>query len=266
MRSIAAITNHPQRNAEKLYNLYLYEIMGQSNVGAAASANIESDLTGAQTGVQIFSILTNAWETLDCTVNSSCIEDNVVNDRYGVEMRLGKLLKAYYNHDIDFVKYGADGTALAQLGTNDWSNLTVGESYTKSNTKHGLAIAGLTDKRPPRCFIWIQGEADAGTDPMTAAYLANLRSFIDAKRAAYGFYMPFIIVRLSDTQTFLDATRLNSMQASQTTASGDANNYLINTNSITVGADLIHYRGPADGDGIEALAQAVFNVIITIPY
>lgn len=265
MRSIAAIANTKQRDSRKLYNLYLYEISGQSNVGAGVVASIEADLVGPQTGVRIFSTLTSAWETLNASVNSGCIEDNV-DIRYGVEMRLGKLLKDYYNHDIDFIKYGADGTALAQLGSNDWSQLSVGESYTRSNTNHNLAIAGLTDKRPPRCFIWIQGEADAGTDVMTAAYLVNLRNFITAKRAVYGYYMPFVIVRLGSLQTWADPTRKATIRASQTTVGGEDNNYLVDADGVIVGADNVHYRATNDGGGIDALAQRIFDVIITIPY
>lgn len=244
------------------YNPNLYESSGQSNDSGGASADLAVELQGPQTGRHIYSILTNNWETLDASVNSTCLEDVIVNDRCGPEMRLMKLLYDHYEADQYLIKYARDGTELALTGNVDWNSGSSNEVYTRSNTNHTAALTELGNAKPPRAFIWIQGEADGGNTTWANAYETNLRAFILAKRNAYGYAaMPFIIVRLSDNQTAIDPTRLNTIQAAQTTVAAEANNYLINTNDLAVRVDGFHYAMPE----IEILAQRIFDVMITLP-
>lgn len=260
---VANTKNRGSQAVPLAYNPNLYEINGQSNVSAVSEDDLPIAYQGDQTGLHIFSTLTSQWETLNAHVNDACLEDFVPTDpnRCGPDMWFLNMLQDYYEADQYLIKYGRDGTALAQSGNVDWSSTAVGEVYTRSNTNHNLAMSGLVNTRPPKAYIWIQGEADCSLDAWANAYATNLRAFIVAKRAFYSApNMKFIVVRLGDLQYGLDPTRMATVRAAQTTVGAETNNYLVSADGL-VTRDGFHYSGPE----VEILAQRIFDVIITIP-
>lgn len=258
----------PGSNADSedapVYNPDLIEIEGQSNgAGSAPIADLPADLTGPMHGVNVYNHNTQRWETLEPNVNNRGTTGlsgkgavDGLTGEFGIECRLMKLIRAFRGRDQYLIKYCISNTPLAQAGSyTDWSPRATKELFARTNENVRKAIQGLADKRPPRLIIWFQGENDANNRAMAAAYQTNLEAFIAGKRAAYGYDIPFIIIRLGDNQRKLSSSA--DVIAAQNAVGAQRNNYLVSADGCPTRDD-IHYNA----DGIEEIAQRVYKVLI----
>lgn len=244
------------------FNPNLIEIEGQSNAaGAAPLADLPAELIGTMSEVMIFETTRQRWEALNPGVNSRGDVNNQTAF-YGIEARLMYLLRTLRGRSQYVVKWAVGGTKLAtQSGAfNDWNPSNVDEMYSRSNRNLYCAQHGIGDHRPPRFIIWIQGEADCNTTD-APNYQANLTAFISAKRTAYGYTIPFIIVRLGNLQTAIgDAPSIANVRAAQAAVVAAVTAcYLVDADTCAVDVDNIHYNAA----GIETLAQRVYTCITT---
>lgn len=248
-----------------LWNPNLIAIGGQSNIGAVPIADCPGDLVGALTGVKIYNINSDAWETYNVATNSTCLDNIGTNPYYGFEGRLGKLLYDYYLEEQFIIKWGRGGTGLFESGIeDDWSPASVGELFDLSAANYVAAKASIPggDTRYPKVYIWVQGENDAGNATKTTAYQTNLTNWATALRTEYGAAdMHIIIVRLGNLQTAIDSGRLATMRSAQATVGALTKNHLCDADGLATSAvDHIHYIAASH----ETLAQRLFDIIITI--
>lgn len=250
-----------------IYNPNLTEIDGQSNaVGSADNSTLQSDLAGAMAGSHIFNRTSNTWEVMTPAVNSRGTDglngtgqaDNNFGG-FGIESRLMKLLIAARGVDQYMFKFCVGNTPMFPTGaTRDWNTASIGELFTQGNTSFNLARLKIADSRPPRVYIWIQGENDANVTN-ASSYESYLTGYIRGKRAAYQWLqMPIIIVRMGDLQTTYNATYRNIIrQAQQNVDAADANVYLVDADALAT-YDGTHYNAAS----IDTLAQRVYALML----
>lgn len=268
---------------------YTYELAGQSNAaGLGLRASLPGDLNGAISNAYIYNNASSAFEQLNADYSygggnygnngggppSDHVGGGPYYNHFGIEMRLMKLLATHYGARQNLIKYAVGGTALYYSpGTTDigWSpeypttlsspvsgtNLNKYSLFHGNTLIHNNAYTALGGSPILKAYIWIQGENDAETDAASAAYQTNLEAFISAKRTAYSqSTLPFIIVRMSDNQTY-NGTYKGRVQTAQTNVGGQSYNSVINTNDLAV-SDGAHYTEVSS----DSIANRVFRAII----
>ena len=182
----------------------------------------------------------------------------VGNNEFGPELSFGQTIsQGQPGRNFGIIKYAVDGTSL---GTH-WDPKT-GTTYSTfrdtvtagitamQNAGHNVEIVGM---------LWTQGEADAKSRT-TAQYQADLIEFIADVRTRYGTNLPFFISRLSSRQTAINATGLAAVRAAQeNVANADPNAYLIDTDTLTLFGDNLHFNV----NGLVSLGQAFGNSFVT---
>lgn len=202
-------------------------IHGQSNAaGNVLSTLIDESLKPKQLNCNILNLENKKSETLKVGINSygtpleyfdQFKSNGSMGLRYGIEIELSKLLKEHYNSEINIFKYTWPGSGLNILGQGgNWAfgsgNLMPKVAANYSIYKDKLKVVNNED-----FLIWIQGEANIGGE---VAYKTNIKSWIDSYRATLGFNIPFIVVSLSNNQTYLNATQLTNFKTMQNTLGG----------------------------------------------
>lgn len=248
-------------NAQKsLFNSFFAETntlvgtAGQSNdVGIAALSGLQAGLSGSKVNQKAF----NGTAFVNLEAGISNLSQGGGNDAtFGVEMRLMDLLEKYYGGTQYFSKYAVGGTSLAGDWPPSYSSPT---SLYNASTTQELA-AKVACGLPFKAYVWIQGEADAGSSNANN-YQTNLTGFINAKRTALGQpNMPFIIVSLSDLQNSTNYPFLSVVKAAQqAVAAAMTNVYYIEQNNVT--SDGSHYTAA----GYDSIAYQIFNVVKSLP-
>ncbi len=255
----------PRQDPGPIYNPVMVEYNGQSNgVGAAPVAEMPAELAGPMTGVKVYNIEKYRWETLQQGINNrgttgtsgSGAADNPTN-QYGTEMRLMYLIKNNYPGTHYLFKYCMSNTDLAQVaGILDWSTTSY-ELLDRTIAVFQTFRLGMGDGRPSRFIIWMQGENDGQNSTKASNYGTNLTSMINYKRSAYGYTIPYIIVRLSQNGQTGVPFRASVNTGMDSVAGSLASVYTINTDSLTT-SDGIHY----DSASIETIAQALYTLIV----
>jgi hypothetical protein len=244
----------------------IIEIEGQSNAGGAAFlTTLQSDLRSGVPGAYVYNYQASAWQGLDTTNNGCYAIDGVYTRQFGTELRLMKLLQAHYSRNMYLVKYTQYNTDLYGNTSPTWSNFVSGSLFAGSNTNYSNAMAALTSFAPAvtqrlKAIVWIQGVNDANATT-ASTYQAALTSFIAAKRAAYGYSVPFVIVRMSNAQTAYGSYTAVIQAAQDAVVANVANCYIVNTDGLSTQSDGVHYNAA----GYDALASRIYNVVITIP-
>lgn len=251
------------------HNPDLYVMEGQSNAaGTVATANLPGDIPSPITGCRIFTPTPSAWEDLTPGTNSrGTISTNANGDpeditgSFGTETRLMRELQLLKGRTQYLVKYAMSASPLAITGSAvDWNSGHNGENYQNSNTKFTTALAGLVNKKPPRAYIWIQGENDANAG-FAGSYQTNLQNFIAAKRSFYvSPNMPFIIVQLGAGQTSINSTHRTTVMNAQATVASQPYNQLVSTSGLTT-YDGVHW----DATSTNTLALRIFNALLLVP-
>jgi hypothetical protein len=156
---------------------------------------------------------------------------------------------------LAIIKYTASGTQLGSTGTatNDWSTASTGEFFDKGGTQVANAIAALTAAgyTPTiRMMWWMQGEADASTGPLSAAYATNLAALVAGLRNASLSWKipsaaPIIIGRVSLTAGDVGNSR-NAVRDAQLQVCTDkvgGNQVMMDTDGLAMSG--MHYQNDA---------------------
>lgn len=172
----------------------------------------------------------------------------------GVELTLGRMLFAAGREPF-IGKFALNSASLAGnfLSTADYPT---DPGPPNLFTQLVTYIQGAIDDSGEQLgtLVWIQGESDAGTDYMAAAYEDNLASFINDLRAEFGNFQ-VVVVRLNDgcTETYKDDVRA----AQEAWVTGDANAILINADDLPL-SDGLHY----DEEEIATLGYRIGKAIL----
>lgn len=245
------------RIEDTFYNPDLYVIEGQSNAAGVGKTcpvvKIDS--------VNIFVAKRLTWESFECGVNSRGTTGVGVDNLegfYGVETSLMKSLVQATSRPQYLIKWAMVATPLDKnTKLMDWSPASVSECFARSNAAYTSAIDKLEDKRPPKAYIWIQGESDCEKIQIASNYKSNLEKFIRMKREYYKYpAMPVIIVTLSDSQTRIKPNLKAIVKQAQIEVGSQPNNYLVNTDSLTT-FDGIHYTE----ESLNKLGLAIFEIV-----
>lgn len=244
-----------------VYNPILIEYNGQSNgAGNAQDSSLPAELDGPMSLVQVFNVVTGKWETLEQGVNnrgttglSGTGAADTSPSQYGTELRLMYLVKNNYPGTHYLFKLCVSDTDLAAGANTDWASTSVNELTDRSiSTFQGFRL-GMGDSRPPRVIIWMQGENDANDATKASNYETNLTNLINKKRTAYGYDVPYILVRLSQGgMTMTHRATVNTAMDNVAAALNDV--YTINTDDLST-ADGVHYAAAE----VDTLAIRIFD-------
>lgn len=223
-------------------------IAGQSN---AVSRNDETD--GIPTDLPSNGFVSNAkyWDgdsLENFTLNMNIQGDNVGG--YGIEYRIAKrILDSKKALKVNLLKYALGGSRIGESGA--W-NITDGSLLS------ALILEANQSALSFDYFIWIQGENDSTTSSLANAYETNLTGFINHIEANIDLDK-FIIVKLADFPAYPSGTTpfLNIAQQAQTDVSNNIPRQMVIPPNPSTYRDQIHY----DSDGIDALAQKIYNEV-----
>lgn len=183
---------------------------------------------------------------------------------FGPELSFGKTLAEGLSGDsFGLIKYARSGSSLS----GNWKP-TSGSDYVAFNATvtaglNALALAGHTYEVTG--MLWTQGENDAKNGRTAAQYEADLNGFIADIRGKYGTDLPFFISRLSSGQTEIDDVNPGGLAqirtAQHNVAVGDANAYLIDTDSFGLKNDSLHFNTSGQISLGEAFGQAYISAV-----
>ncbi|RYD40230.1 MAG: hypothetical protein EOP85_14605, partial [Verrucomicrobiaceae bacterium] len=172
--------------------------------------------------------------------------------QFGPEVMLGARLAKFHSDEpqtrVAIIKYANGGTNLHtqwKAGGDATTNGDGTEYVTFQQTVTG-GLAALAAAYPGaeidvEAMVWMQGESDA--DATNAPlYQTRLAAFIADVRATLGVSLPFVIGRLSSSQTNLSAQHLNTIRAAQdSVAATDPLTSIISTDGLGMNADALHF-------------------------
>lgn len=166
-------------------------------------------------------------------------------DGFGPEIKLGRLLADAASTEIAIVKFAVSGSSLAV----NWNPATPGSFYHEMRDDVAGALAALAaagDTGHVAAFFWMQGEADAQTGPASAAYEANLTSFIAQLRADFAnAALPFVFGRINvniDTSCCFSFPFKDAVRTAQANVAGAvARTAMVDTDDLPLIADNLHF-------------------------
>ncbi|MEK7951094.1 LamG-like jellyroll fold domain-containing protein [Luteolibacter soli] len=225
-------------------------IGGQSNAdGRAVVTDLPAAFQSPQNDVDFYYRIEGGAGTLT-TLRPGLSETS----QFGPEILLGSRLADLYANEsgtrVAIIKYANGGTNLYSQWKAGGNATTTGDGpeYVTFQQTVATGRAALAAKYPAATLeldsmVWMQGESDvdAGASA-TSAYQANLTTFIADVRATYDSSLPFIIGRLSSSQTALDATGLATVRVAQNAiAAGDPRTAVISSDGFSMKSDNLHF-------------------------
>lgn len=174
--------------------------------------------------------------------------------QFGPDILLGRRLADLHLSEtgtrVAIIKYANGGTSLATHWKAGGSATTTGDGvdYVTFQQTVTQGLAALAAAYPLatldlQSIVWLQGESDA-VSGLSAAYEANLTTFIADVRATYGASLPFVIARLSSAQTALTTTHLDAVRAAQdAVVAADPRTAIFSTDSFGIKTDNLHFNG-----------------------
>ncbi|NQU25290.1 MAG: PEP-CTERM sorting domain-containing protein, partial [Candidatus Nealsonbacteria bacterium] len=210
------------------YKVFL--LGGQSNiVGRGATSELPPELRIPQPDVLLYE-----GGTLASLAPRS--------SEFGPEVTFGRTVAdAFPDDDYALIKYGTGGSNLHA----EWDPVT-GSHYSTFRTTVTNGLAALQSGGNTTEIVgmlWAQGERDAKDDRTTAQYQDDLTEFIGDVRTRYGTELPFYISRLSILQTNISPAQLAQIRPAQANvAAGDANAYMIDTDTYGMKSDNLHFN------------------------
>lgn len=234
---------------------------GQSNAdGRAVVTDLPLALQSPQTDVDIYyrtEVTAGALTTLRPGLSET--------SQFGPEILVGSRLADIHAHEsgtrVAIIKYANGGTNLHTQWKAGGDATTTGDGpeYLTFQQTVTAGRAALAAKYPMATLeldsmVWMQGESDVDAGAAaTGVYQANLTAFIADLRATYDSSLPFIIGRLSSSQTALDATGLATVRAAQdAVAAADPRTGIISTDGLSMKSDNLHFSAA----GQQALGSA----------
>jgi hypothetical protein len=174
---------------------------------------------------------------------------------------------------VALIKYANGGTNLAThwIPGGDGTVGGDGPEYVIFQQTVASGMAALASAYPGASIaiegmIWLQGESDISFPGGPTAYnnyQTNLTNFIADVRATISADLPFIVIRLSDGQTALDATGLEVVRtAQQTVADADILADWVNTDGFGMKGDNLHF----DAAGQQSIGTAAADrMLLLVP-
>lgn len=211
----------------------VFIVAGQSNVRVTGVDTVPTELQTPDSGVKIWNIQNQAWETYAAGSNSDTADPGL--SIYGPEGEFSRLLRAAApGKEVYLIKYGDGNTDLE----TDWA--PTGGAYTTATGEVVAALAALTNPAV-KGILWLQGENDATDSGMAAAYEANLTAFCSQARTDWSAAgAKFIISQIAKEEpglTFADTVR--AAQVAVALAEGNAVNIFVDGFSQQV--DNLHF-------------------------
>jgi hypothetical protein len=247
----------------------LVKLIGQSNGdGQALKTDLPAGYTSVIPNVSIYTPFTKGFQPLEGGVNSATEGTN----NWGSEMAFMPRLAQALGKRVYLDKYCYGGTQLAVGAGDDWNATSTGELLDKSNANSVAARAALGSHPVPLAIIFDQGESDAN-ETNAAGYKANLKALIAKEREFFGAPVPFLIMQLSTSQTFLPATYLAIVRQAQAEVSQEVVGcILISSEGLGMDTPKLHYTAPAlltrgnrIGDALIAIANGTRTPVTTPP-
>lgn len=228
-------------------NIPFFMVRGQSNAAGRGEVNRLVALTpyvADQLGSKIYYKSTvdttdnGSWRKMILGVNNNEVELEALQNVFGLEGALGKILLDNKNIPLYFSKTAQGGASLAQVvGTyNDWDPSSGATDYYDVATDgYDLpALADLVAEYPNKnikpVLFWLQGETDKDVPASLAAYASNFTAFVTAWRAENALFAtaPLIIAKLHYE---LDANEATINAIFDTYAASNPNVYVIDPGS-----------------------------------
>jgi len=232
---------------------------GQSNTdGRATVASLPANLQAVQTDVDFYQKAAAKAPSL-----TSLRPGLSETSQFGPEITFGRRLADLWSSEsasrVALVKYARGGTNLAVQWKAGGDATTTGDGteYITFQQTMTQGLAALATRHPGATIevlgmVWLQGESDAVAGRANL-YQENLTRFIADVRATYGARLPFVIARLSSSQTNLDAGYLAQVRAAQdAVAAADPLTGIISTDGFPLNADNLHFSA----DGQQAIGNA----------
>lgn len=221
---------------------------GQSNAdGRAAVSGLPTNLQSPQSDVDLYYRVEGKSGALT-TLRPGLSETS----QFGPEITLGRGLADAHAQEtgtrVAIIKYANGGTNLHTQWKAGGDATTSGDGpeYVAFQQTVTPALSALAAKYPQAtleldAMVWMQGESDA-TSTGASAYQANLAAFIADIRATYGASLPFVIGRLSDQQTAINATYRNQVRTAQeNVAAASPITSFVSTDGFGMNGDNLHF-------------------------
>jgi hypothetical protein len=230
----------------------VYLMAGQSNmVGQGVAVELTGPLSVVQGDVMAWTSNKAGWSPLVWGKGNG-------PDQFGPELAFGRTM-ADDKPDarVAIIKYAVNGTSLAQ----DWdpsSGLAfAGFEATVGNARQRLDSLGIAYEI--RGLLWMQGESDAMEEAMADSYLENMTGFITAVRDLTEVSnLSVAIARIRGTMPAPFYHALAVRLAQETAAAMDPNVRVVDTDTLTLHPDGIHY----DTAGQVKLGEVFANAML----
>jgi Carbohydrate esterase, sialic acid-specific acetylesterase len=213
----------------------VYLLAGQSNmVGQGDSEELSAPLNSTQGDVMAWMSSSVGWTPLKWGSGN-------LPTQFGPELGFGRAI-ADGDPDVRYalVKSAVNGTSLAV----DWNPAT-GPVYADFVSTLAQASQRLTDlgiDYEVRGLVWMQGESDAMDEAMADAYQVNMESFIGEVRTLVGVPdLPVVMARIRGNMAPPFVYSLTVRMAQESVAAGDPNVKIVDTDSLTLHPDGVHY-------------------------
>jgi hypothetical protein len=256
--------------------LRIYLLGGQSNAdGRATTSGFPTtpvNLQQPQNDVSLFYKVEGGNATLT-TLRPALSETN----QSGPETTLGRRMADAWAFEPDtrvaIIKYANGATNLYDQWKAGGNATTTGDGleYVTFQQTVTQGLAALSAAYPNATLdlqgmVWMQGEADVSQN-QGAAYETNLTTFITDVRATYGADLPFIVGRLSSSQTALvdtpeKTTQYNLVRNAQTAVAAALPRVsLIDTDGFGINSDNLHFSAAGQQSLGYAAANSVFAYV-----
>lgn len=233
--------------------LRVFLIGGQSNAdGRAASSGLPTNpvnLQQPQDDVDFYYKVEGKSPALT-TLRPGLSETNAFGPEITFGRRMADALADGVTTRIAIIKYANGGTNLHTQWRGGGNATTTGDGteYQVFQQTVSSGLAALEAAYPGTTItiegmLWVHGESDASNTTHSANYQNNLTNFIADIRATYGSDLWFLVSRLSNTQTSINATNLATVRAGQTAvADVDPLNALLDTDGFGMSGDNLHFN------------------------
>ncbi|MCH7228907.1 sialate O-acetylesterase [Haloferula sp. A504] len=248
----------------------VFLVGGQSNADGRADPSAlptsPTDLQQPQDDIDFYYKVQN--ETAALTTLRPGLSET---DGFGPSITFGRTLADQLGDGtttrVALIKYANGGTNLASdwVAGGDATTSGDGPEYVTFQQTVTNGLAALATTYPDATIgiegmIWLQGESDIqGGSSLWNAYETNLQNFLDDITATYGTTLPFVVIRLSDGQTALNATGLGVVRTAQeTVADSDPLTDWVDTDGFGMKGDNLHF----DAAGQQSIGSAAATTML----
>ncbi len=263
-------TTYNVNNLDAVTRLLVVYVAGQSNAdGRAAPDDLPTspvDLQSPQDDIDFFYRVENTTYPLT-TLRPGLSESAGFGPAISLGRRLADELADGTTTRVAIIKYANGGTSLYSdwVAGGDATTTGDGTQYKRFQETVTAGHAALSSTYPNAQIeqvglIWVQGEKDISQN-QAAPYQTNLTNFIADVRATLGDDLHFVVSRLSDGQTSLNATHLETVRTAQAAvAAADSLTSLVDTDGFGMKTDNLHFDAAGQQQLGEAAAIQMLNL------